>query len=451
MLVMVRLFPKGGMNNLCSVIEAEKRNLYWEDVEPLYAIRQEGKRYLSILLKVKRIDSIQKVFLKNLETMAAVRDTRTIPIMSPIYFPPPDGHPKDLQRFLVFLRVAPENYGAVYDSLIELKWTKSTFLTYLSNSFGDDDIILSVLSKDRETARGFVERKIAKLEGVVGYDTSRVVNSLSLLPPEKLEAHKDRFRYSNPAGKKGKMVNKEALEAYTKERSPMTVIVRLFSKSSIATLWDDVEKNIQKYETDQVTPLYASQQENKEFINVIFEVTNFEVLKDFLVNNIPTFSNVRKTRTIPLISPTYFLLPKDHPSDLYRYLISIRGDPSQYQSIRSKFIAQQINEPVFPTYLSFSLGQDDILLSILTDSRRSAQKFAKDVLDPMDGVMSYDISNQLRTKRLASKERWKKHQNKFMSSHDKQHRKEYDSRYDWTDDFKTFAAMTGAFLDELEN
>ncbi len=451
MLVMVRLFPKGGLNNLCSVIEAEKRNLYWEDVEPLYAIRQEGKRYLSILLKVKRLDSVQQVFLKNLETMAAVRDTRTIPIMSPVYFPPPKEHAKDLQRFLVFLRVNPENYRDVYSKLIELKWTKSTFMTYLSYSFGDDDIILSVLSKDRETARGFVERKISKIPGVVGYDTSRIVNSLSLLPQNKLEAHKDRFRYSKPAGTKGRMANKAEFEAYLKERSPFTVIVRLFAKSGMPQLWNDVEKNIQKFETDHVTPLYASQQENKEFINVIFEVDNFEVLKDFLVNNVHTLADVRKTRTVPLLQPTYFLLPKDHPSDLYRYLVSIRGDPSQYQAIRSKFITHGLKENVFPTYLSFSLGQDDILLSLLTDSRKSAQTFAKDVFDSMDGVVSYDISNQLQTKRLASKERWKRHLNKYLSSYDKAHRKEYDSRYDWTDDFKTFAAMTGAFLDELES
>jgi len=451
MLVMVRLFPKGGLNNLCSVIEAEKRNLYWEDVEPLYAIRQEGKRYLSILLKVKRLDSIQQVFLKNLETMAAVRDTRTMPIMSPLYFPPPEDHAKGLKRFLVFLRVSPENYRDVYTKLIELKWTKSTFMTYLSYSFGDDDIILSILSKDRETARGFVERKISKLEGVVGYDTSRVVNSLSLLPRDKLQAHKDRFRYSKPAGTKGRMVNKDAFDAYLKERSPLTVIVRMFAKSGMPKLWEDIEKNIQKFETDQVTPLYASQQENKEFINVIFEIANFEVLKDFLVNNVHTLANVRKTRTVPLLSPTYFMLPKDHPSDLYRYLISIRGDPSHYQAIMSALVAQGIRENVFPTYLSFTLGEDDMLLSVLTDSRRTVRKFSQEVFDKMDGIVSYDVSNQLRTKRLTTKERWKKHQNKFMSTHDKLYRKEFDGRYDWTDDFKTFAAMTGAFLDELES
>ncbi|MDO9536798.1 MAG: hypothetical protein Q7J68_00580, partial [Thermoplasmata archaeon] len=117
MLVLIRLYPKGSLSDMCKMVESEKRNLYWDDVTPLYAIRQEGKEYLSIVLDVKNLDAIEKMFVKSLNAMATVRETRTIPIMSPIYFPLPEGHPKDLQRYLMYLRVEPGKYDSVYNKI----------------------------------------------------------------------------------------------------------------------------------------------------------------------------------------------------------------------------------------------------------------------------------------------------------------------------------------------
>ncbi|MCK5396677.1 MAG: hypothetical protein KAJ33_00330, partial [Thermoplasmata archaeon] len=124
--------------------------------------------------------------------------------------------------------------------------------------------------------------------------------------------------------------------------------------------------------------------------------------------------------------------------------------PGDIQTIRSKIIAYDFPDNVFLTYLTFTLGEDDILLSILSDSQKSAQEFAKKAFDKMDGIVSYDISNQLKTMRLTTTKKWKNHQGRFLSSYDKQHKKDFDSRFDWTDDFDTYAAMTGAFTHELE-
>lgn len=448
MLVLIRLFPKGGLKALWATIETEKRNLYWEDVKPLYAVQLEGKKYLSVVLDVKNLSSIQKIFLKNLATMTSVSKTKTVPIMRPLYFPLPEGHSTDLNRYQVLLRVEPEKYEDVYSSIIELDYPKDVVVTYLAYSFGDDDIIVSMLSKDRETALNFVNEKIGNIDGVNAHDMSRVMKSTYLLPPNKSLAHKARFLYSVPAGHKGEIANPAAYEKYLKEHAPMTVIVRLFAKKSLAKLWEDIENNLPKFESKDLVPLYASQQEAKSFITVIFEAANFEVLKDVLVTNLPTLVNVRKTRTIPMLEPTYFLLKKEHPKDLDRYLISIRVNPKATQTIRSRIIGLKFPDNVFLTYLTFTLGDDDVLLSVLTDSSETVQAFAKDTFDRMDGILSYDISNQLKTRRLTSKARWTQHQNKFLSSYDKEYKKDYDD-YDWTNDFYEHAAMTGAFVHEF--
>jgi DNA-binding Lrp family transcriptional regulator len=450
MLVLIRLYPKGGLNTLWDAIEIEKRYLYWENVVPLYAIQEEGKKYVSIVLDVKSLDSIQTAFMKYFATMTSVRKTKTIPIMAPLYFPLPKGHPKDLVRYQVYLRVSPDKYDDVYSSIISLDYPKDVMVTYLSHSFGDDDIIVSLLAQNREAALKFVNNQIGKIEGVFAHDVSRVLKNIYLQPPEKSAEHRDRFLYSVPAGQKGKLKNPKAYEKYRKEKRPMTVIVRLFAKKTLGKLWEDIEENLTKAESKDLIPLYASQQEGKEFITVVFEAINFEVLKDVLTDNLPTLVDVRKTRTIPMLEPTYFLIPKDHPDDLERYLIRLRVEARKAETIHANIVNYDFPKNVYLTYLTFSLGDDDILLSVLAESRESAQRFAKKAFDKMDGVSYYYFSTQLKTRRLTSKATWKKHQERYLSSYDAQHKEEYVD-YDWANDFYEYAAMTGAFVHELED
>jgi hypothetical protein len=151
-----------------------------------------------------------------------------------------------------------------------------------------------------------------------------------------------------------------------------------------------------------------------------------------------------------MLEPTYFLMPKKHPKNLERYLISLRVEPRKAQNIHSSIVDHDFPENVFLTYLTFTLGDDDILLSILAESHDSAHNFVKNTFGTMEGVNYYSISNQLKTMRLTSVMKWKRHQHKFLSGYDKRHKKEY-ADYDWTNDFSEYAAMTGAFVHELED
>ena len=143
------------------------------------------------------------------------------------------------------------------------------------------------------------------------------------------------------------------------------------------------------------------------------------------------------------------MMPKQHPADLFRFLVSMRVTPKQYQSVRSRITGINYPDNVYLTYVSYTLGDDDLLVSVLAESRKAARNFAKLAFDGMDSVTSYDISNQLATKRLASPEQWQKHMNRFMSNFDKHHKKDFDKKFDWTDEFKEDAAMSGAFVSDL--
>ncbi len=450
MLLLIRLHAKDTVTELRKAIESQKRNLYLDDVVPLYLIRQEGKRYLSIVLDVKSLESMLP-FLHNITATTPVKKITTIPLMSPIYFPLPKDCPTGFSRFQVFLRVAPERYDDVYNNIITHDYPKYVVVTYLSYSFGDDDIIVSLLAKNKQTAADFVKNSLAKADGVLSHDISRVVRSEYLLPPDKTRTHRARFMYSQPAGKKGRYVNQDAHDKYLQENAQMTVTVRLYAGESISKLWKDVEKHLPKIESKDLVPLYASQPKNQDYISVIFEAANFEVLKDVLTKEVPSLVDIRKTRTIPMLEPTYFLMPKSHPTNLERYLISLRVDPSRFPQIRSNIIGFEFPDSVFLTYLSYVFGIDDIMLSILTDSRQSARDFAKDAFNQIEDIQSYKITNQLKTKRLTSGRRWKQHQLRYLSSYDRQHREDYDKGFDWTNDLYEYALMSGEYHSDMEH
>ena len=144
-------------------------------------------------------------------------------------------------------------------------------------------------------------------------------------------------------------------------------------------------------------------------------------------------------------------MPKSHPKDMERYLITLQVDPTMLRSMRTKIIGYDFPNNVFLTYTAYLLGEDDIMLSVLTDSEKSAHEFAKKAFGKMEGLRSYNISRLSKTKRLTSKQTWKRHQGKFLSSYDQQHRKEYDARYDWTEEMYEYAAMSGAFHEDMEH
>jgi hypothetical protein len=151
-----------------------------------------------------------------------------------------------------------------------------------------------------------------------------------------------------------------------------------------------------------------------------------------------------------MLEPTYFLLPKEHPKNLKRYLISLRMEPRKAHAIYTNIRNYKYPKNMFLTYLTFTLGDDDVLLSVLAEDDKAVQEFTQNAFDPMDGVINYNISTQLQTKRLASKEVWRRHRNKFLSRFDKEHGEDFDDEFDWTDDFDEYAALTGAFVHEFD-
>jgi len=443
LLIAIRFYAKKGLNNLWNALEKDIWNFYSQRITPLYVVQEAGKEYLAIVFDIKDLNEFENFLMSNPTIRQATRSTRSIPLHQPFYFDLPKGHPEGLQRYNVFLRISPDQYRNVNEKIPTLKFPKGVHLTYSSFSFGDDDIILSFLAEGLGKLRKFITRTIESMKGVRSVSVSRVVRSRLLTSRRNWNKHRKLLLY--PVGGKVEGARKK----FERERLTMTVIMRMHAHGELSKLWKSMSENIAKFESEDFIPLYASQQNVNDYITMVAEIRNFETINDLFSSGMPDVIQAEKWRTYPLLKPMYFLVPKDAPEKLERYLISIRVEPAFYQDVYKTLVTLDYPENVFLSYISYSLGSDDILLSLLTRSKDDVELFAEQCIDTVQGITSYNISSQLRTVRLTSKKVWLSHRNKHLSSYHVAHSNELNRKYDWTEWENYLAEQGGPFLRDL--
>ena len=217
----------------------------------------------------------------------------------------------------------------------------------------------------------------------------------------------------------------------------MMIILRVFPKSDLTDSWQRVTNNLDKISNEHCTPLYISQQEEKDFLSIMYDVNDIDSFADILVKGIPPAANSEKTRTITLLKPVFFPAPKDRPTQLERYQVALRVTSDELVSVFSHMTHLDYPNDLFPTYAAYSFGEDDILVSMLSASRDKIKTFVKDDIESHKGVLGVDISRINISKRLAPAEMWKKYrESRYLF-------KPYNGFEEY--DFTEVALLTGAF------
>lgn len=221
----------------------------------------------------------------------------------------------------------------------------------------------------------------------------------------------------------------------------MMIIVRVFPRDSVNDTWERVLNNLDKISNKHCTPLYISQQEEKDFMSIMYDVDDIDAFGDILVKNIPIAADSEKTRTITLLKPVFFPAPKDRPTELERYQVAIRVRSDELQDVFSHTIHLDYPNDLFPTYAAYSFGEDDILLSMLSTSRDKIRAFIREKLESQKGVLGVDVARINISKRVAPTEMWKSYrENRYLF-------KPYDRYEEY--DFTELAFLEGAFTKEL--
>jgi len=231
----------------------------------------------------------------------------------------------------------------------------------------------------------------------------------------------------------------------------MMIIVRLFPKTDLNKVWHFVENVIGKESSKVVTPLYAAQLEGMMSVGVIFDVKEPDNIAHFLTETLSNFDECHHTRTISLMKPIFFPIPKKKPENAQRYIIRIYTHPRNYKTIYNYLINYKYPFNMFPIYISYSLGDEDIVMNIAADSQQTINNFLKEKIRTMDGVDSSSFYPVVKVKRFAPLADLIKVQQEHLSEEAKKIPKsELDTTFDFVEDFENYALLTGAFPRDLE-
>jgi hypothetical protein len=167
----------------------------------------------------------------------------------------------------------------------------------------------------------------------------------------------------------------------------MMIIVRLSPRSDLSKIWNYVENNIMKEETTKyITPLYATQAEGMMSVAVVFEVKDPDDIAHFLVEDLSKCSECHHTSTVSLMKPVFFPIPKKKPATIHRYVIRIYTHPRNYKSIYNYLIDYKYSFNLFPIYISYSLGDEDLVMNVGADSPETVNKFVREKIRSLEGA-----------------------------------------------------------------
>jgi uncharacterized protein (UPF0303 family) len=106
---------------------------------------------------------------------------------------------------------------------------------------------------------------------------------------------------------------------------------------------------------------------------------------------------------------------------------------------------------MFPIYVSYSLGDEDIVMNIAADSTQTVSNFLREKIRTMDGVDSSAFYPVVKSKRFAPLSELIKVQQEHLADKAKEiSADEMDKDFDFVEDFEEYAMLTGAFPRDLE-
>ena len=230
----------------------------------------------------------------------------------------------------------------------------------------------------------------------------------------------------------------------------MLMIVRLYPKTDLSKVWNYIEREVKNKEDEPITPLYAAQSEGMMNVGIIFDVKHSDDIASFLTEEIVKCDEVHHTKTISLMKPVFFPIPKKKPENIQRYVIRIYAHPRDYKRIYDHLVDYNYSFNLFPIYISYSLGDEDIIMSVAADSKATVNKFLKENIRTLDGVEQSSYYPIHKAKRFAPLAKLIEEQKEHLDKKAwKKNKDEFDLDFDWVENFEQHALLTGAFRRDI--
>jgi len=227
----------------------------------------------------------------------------------------------------------------------------------------------------------------------------------------------------------------------------MMLIVRMYPRYETDSVWKYVESRFSKTKNKDIVPLFMSQQDYQDYVSVVLEVGNEDELAGFFEKEVAPCKEIAHTRTITLLKPSFYPVPKTTPKDFCRFRVALGVNPSCYTKAYDRLLRMDPPKHIRFTYVTYSFGEDDILVSLLAKDLESVRSFVADYLEKIVGVESVRISLTHRTARLADATTWTKALKRYsMSRFLPGAKSAEEDGFDWT--YLDHCCVHGAMFDE---
>jgi hypothetical protein len=231
----------------------------------------------------------------------------------------------------------------------------------------------------------------------------------------------------------------------------MLMVLKLYPKGNQNKVWDYIIENFDQSVMETVTPIQMSEHIGDNVIGILFNVQNLDDMVNFLTYRIGACDEIVDTKTLMFMKPVFLPLPKDRTKRLRRFTIPIQIHPKYYNEVYDKLIDFKYPADIFPIYITYTLGECDILISMVGKDIEAIHNFISQPESPLVGVDSYLITEFGRSTRLVSKEQWRTLQRSMLyipswAAGELEEKYLYD--YDLAAPEDEFA-LSGAMVDEL--
>lgn len=191
MMVIVRIFPSGELDESWNKVLENLDKLSDMYCTPLYLSQREEENLMTLIYDVRDPDHIADIVVRNIPLLLHPEKTRTITLLRPVFFPAPRDRPPSLERYQVALKGRCGELENIFNHILHLDYPNDVFPTYAAYSFGEDDILTSMLSTDTGRLGQFLRDNLESQKGILSVTIGHISRSKRVAPSEMWKRYRE--------------------------------------------------------------------------------------------------------------------------------------------------------------------------------------------------------------------------------------------------------------------
>lgn len=154
-----------------------------EDVKLLYMAQQSSDSETSLIVDIKNKNAFSEFVNKHISNLDHVEGITLFDLISPQFYPVPNGTPLDFQRYVAIISAEPKEYSNIFRRINEIGPEKDSIITYVAYIFHSvgKDMIVSIVARKVDSVKDFIDRNIKTLNGVNDVDLTLVDRTIKLV------------------------------------------------------------------------------------------------------------------------------------------------------------------------------------------------------------------------------------------------------------------------------